>query len=361
MKLKVKETILLLKSLIAVESYSKSEDKTAGLIVEFMQNKGMISNRVLNNVWAVNKYFDAKKPTLLLNSHHDTVKPNSKYTRDPFFPSIEDGKIYGLGSNDAGGALVSLLTCFMNFYSLKDLKYNLLFAATAEEEISGRNGIEKIIPLLGKIDFAIVGEPTHMQMAISEKGLLVLDCVVHGVAGHTAREEGENAIYKAMKDLEWFRSYEFERVSDLLGKVKMTVSIIEAGSQHNVVPDECTFTVDVRTTDEYSNEEIIEIIQKHVSCEVVPRSVRLNSSSIEVSHPIVQAGISVGRQMYGSPTLSDQALMFFPSVKIGPGDSARSHTADEYIYIHEIEEAIELYTEMLGLMVCKVSNCFAVV
>ncbi len=346
MKKQTKEAIQLLRTLISIESYSKTENKTADEIAIYLNEKGIVTNRVLNNVWAVNKHFDSNKPTILLNSHHDTVKPNSKYTRDPFCPFIENGKLYGLGSNDAGGALVSLMACFIYFYQRKNLTFNLLFAATAEEEISGSNGIEKILPLLGNINFGLVGEPTKMNMAIAEKGLVVLDCVAHGVAGHTAREEGENAIYKALKDIEWFRTFKFPEISKTLGEVKMTVSLLNAGSQHNIVPDTCSFTVDVRTTDAYSNNETVELIKQNVTCEVIPRSVRLNSSSIHIDHPIVQAGVSMGLFPYGSPTLSDQSLMKFPTLKMGPGDSARSHTADEFIFIQEIEEAVEVYIQL---------------
>lgn len=358
MKKQTKEAIQLLRTLISIESYSKTENKSADEIVSYLNDKGVITNRVLNNVWAVNKHYDANKPTILLNSHHDTVKPNAKYTRDPFYPLIENGKLYGLGSNDAGGSLVSLMACFIYFYPRKNLTFNLLFAATAEEEISGENGIEKILPLLGNISFGLVGEPTKMNMAIAEKGLIVLDCVAHGVAGHAAREEGENAIYKALKDIEWFRTFKFPEVSKTLGEVKMTVSLLNAGSQHNVVPDSCSFTVDVRTTDVYSNKETVELIKQNVSCEVVPRSVRLNSSSIHIDHPMVQAGVSMGLFPYGSPTLSDQSLMNFPTLKMGPGDSARSHTADEFIFIQEIEEAVEIYIQLFENLTLKKSNLF---
>jgi acetylornithine deacetylase len=346
MKKQTKQAIQLLRTLISIESYSKTENRSADEIASYLNEKGVVTNRVLNNVWAVNKHYDVNKPTILLNSHHDTVKPNSKYTRDPFCPLIENGKLYGLGSNDAGGSLVSLMACFIYFCTRKNLTFNLLFAATAEEEISGTNGIESILPFLGEINFAVVGEPTGMNMAIAEKGLVVLDCIAHGVAGHAARDEGENAIYKALKDIEWFRTFKFPEVSKTLGEVKMTVSVLKSGSQHNVVPDSCSFTVDVRTTDVYSNNETVELIKKNVSCEVVPRSVRLNSSSIHIEHPIVQAGVSMGLFPFGSPTLSDQALMNFPSLKMGPGDSSRSHTADEFIFIHEIEEAVEMYIQL---------------
>ncbi|WP_345948026.1 M20 family metallo-hydrolase [Mucilaginibacter sp. PAMB04274] len=337
----------LLKELIATQSFSKEEDRTASIIEEFFKQRNISTHRKLNNVWAYNKYFDAAKPTILLNSHHDTVRPSSAYTRNPLEPTIEDGKLYGLGSNDAGGCLVSLIATFLHFYDKTDLKYNFCLAATAEEEISGVNGLELVIPDLGQLEFAIVGEPTLMQLAIAERGLMVLDCTAHGKSGHAAREEGENAIYKAMADIEWFRNYRFAEESEMFGPIKMSVTVINAGSQHNVVPATCTFTVDVRVTDAYRNEEVLNIIQQQVSCDVVPRSVRLKPSSIDKNHPIVQAGIALGRTTYGSPTTSDQALLDIPSVKVGPGDSARSHTADEFIYTNEIEEGIKLYIQML--------------
>jgi acetylornithine deacetylase len=343
--------VQLLQQLIATPSFSKEEDKTADIIAAFLQEHGVIPERKLNNLWARNKYFDPNKPTILLNSHHDTVKPNSGYTLDPFEAKIEDGKLYGLGSNDAGGCLVSLISVFLYFYDKQDLKYNFCLAATAEEEISGVNGLELIIPELGKLDFAIVGEPTLMQLAIAEKGLMVLDCTTYGKAGHAAREEGENAIYKALPDIEWFRTFKFPKESEVFGPVKMSVTIINSGSQHNVVPASCVFTVDVRVTDAYRNEEVLEIIREHVSCEVKPRSIRLKPSSIDRDHPIVQAGIALGRTTYGSPTTSDQSLLDIQSIKVGPGDSARSHTADEFIYVNEIKEGIELYVKMLEKIV----------
>ncbi len=300
-----------------------------------------------NNIWVKNKYFDESKPTILLNSHHDTVPVNKAYTRNPLDGAIEDGKLFGLGSNDAGGCLVSLLATFLYFYHKENLQYNLIFAASAEEEISGTNGIEMMYPQLGKIDAAIVGEPTLMQMAIAEKGLLVIDCTVKGKAGHAAREEGENAIYKAMKYMEWFKNYQFEKVSDALGPIKMSITIINAGMQHNMVPDVCSFTVDIRINELYTHEEILKTIKENVTAEIVPRSMRMKSSSISVLHPLVQSGILLGRTMYGSPTTSDKALMDCPSLKMGPGDSARSHTADEFIYVKEIEEGIDLYIKLL--------------
>src|SRR3569833_1021116 len=345
------QAVSLLQQLISISSFSKEENLTADLIEQFLQDRGVETHRKLNNIWAWNNYFDDSKPTILLNSHHDTVKPNSGYTRDPFEPKIEDGKLYGLGSNDAGGCLVSLINVFLYFYDREDLKYNFCLATTAEEEISGVNGLELIIPEHGFLDFGIVGEPTLMQLAIAERGLMVLDCVAHGKAGHAAREEGDNAIYKALADIEWFRTYRFPEESEVFGPIKMSVTIINAGSQHNVVPACCTFTVDVRVTDAYRNEEVLEIIRRHVSCDVTPRSIRLKPSKIDKEHPIVQAGIALGRTTYGSPTTSDQSLLDIPSLKVGPGDSARSHTADEFVYVEEIKEGIELYIKMLERIV----------
>ncbi len=341
------QAVQLLQQLISIPSFSKEEDRTADLIEQVLQQHGIKTHRKLNNIWAWNKHFDASKPTILLNSHHDTVKPNSGYTRDPYDAKIEDGKLYGLGSNDAGGCLVSLIAVFLYFYGRQNLKYNFCLATTAEEEISGVNGLEYIIPELGKLDFGIVGEPTGMQLAIAERGLMVLDCVAHGRAGHAAREEGENAIYNALPDIEWFRTFKFPEESEVFGPVKMSVTIINAGSQHNVVPASCTFTVDVRVTDAYRNEEVLAIIRDHVRCDVTPRSIRLKPSKIDKNHPIVRAGIALGRTTYGSPTTSDQSLLDIPSLKVGPGESARSHTADEFVYVKEIEEGIELYIKML--------------
>ncbi|QEC68262.1 M20/M25/M40 family metallo-hydrolase [Panacibacter ginsenosidivorans] len=337
----------LLKKLISTPSFSKEEDNTAEIIDNFLDSKGITTYSYLNNIWAKNKFFDESKPTIVLNSHHDTVKPNKAYTLDPFTPIEKDGKLYGLGSNDAGGCLVSLIATFIHYYKQENLKYNLLIAASAEEEISGHNGIEILLPRLPKIDFGIVGEPTLMNMAVAEKGLLVLDCITHGRAGHAAREEGENAIYKALKDIEWFRTYKYDKVSDLLGPMKMSVTIINAGSQHNVVPHECKFTVDVRVNELYTFEEVLGIIKSNVSCDVQPRSSRLRSTSIALDHPLIKAGIELGRSYYGSPTTSDKALMNFPTLKMGPGDSARSHTADEFIYVDEIRNGINLYIKLL--------------
>jgi acetylornithine deacetylase len=341
------EAIQLLKSLIQTPSLSKQENETASILKTYLGKYCTNVQTLQNNIWVKNKHFDESKPTILLNSHHDTVPANKAYTRNPLDAIIEDGKLFGLGSNDAGGCLVSLLSTFLFFYEKENLKYNLIFAATAEEEISGANGIEILYPQLGKIDAAIVGEPTQMQMAIAEKGLLVIDCMVKGKAGHAAREEGENAIYKAMKDIEWFKNYQFEKVSYTLGPIKMSVTIINAGMQHNMVPDYCTYTVDIRINELYTHEEILKTIKENVAAEIVPRSMRMNSSSINVSHPLLQSGLALGRTTFGSPTTSDKALMDCPSLKMGPGDSARSHIADEFIYVKEIEEGIELYIKLL--------------
>ena len=341
------EAVELLKSLIETPSFSKEENKTGDLIAQFLAKQGVEVHRSLNNVWAFNRHYSAAKPTLLLNSHHDTVKPNPGWTRDPFAATLEDGRLFGLGSNDAGGCLVSLIATFLHFYEREDMAYNLVLAATAEEEISGRNGIELILPHLGPLEAALVGEPTEMHLAVAEKGLLVLDCVAKGKAGHAAREEGLNAIYEALPDIEWFRSFRFPEESEHLGPVKMSVTMVQAGTQHNVVPDNCQFTVDVRLTDRYSMEEVLEVIRQHVRAEVKPRSMRLKPSSIPMEHPLVQSGLGLGRHTYGSPTTSDQALLPVPSLKMGPGFSGRSHMADEYIYLNEIEEGINLYIKLL--------------
>ncbi|RNI25902.1 M20 family metallo-hydrolase [Rufibacter latericius] len=341
------DALTLLQQLISIQSFSREEAGTAEAIAQFLQTRGVEIHRKENNVWAFNKQYNPALPTVLLNSHHDTVKPHPSWTFDPFTPTVQDGKLIGLGSNDAGGCLVSLIATFLHFYERQDLTYNLVLAATAEEEISGRNGIELVYPELGTVEFAIIGEPTQMHLAVAEKGLMVLDCVAHGQGGHAAREEGVNAIYEALPDMEWFRSFRFPKESSFLGPVKMSVTIIQAGTQHNVVPDQCTFTVDVRITDAYQPEEVLSIIREHVKSEVTPRSTRLRPSSIDQNHPIVQSGIKLSRNLYGSPTTSDQALLNIPSVKVGPGDSARSHTANEFIYLSELEEGIALYIQLL--------------
>lgn len=340
--------IELLKQLITTPSFSKEEDKTADILKAFLEKHGVSVKTVKHNVYARNAHFDDSKPSILLNSHHDTVKPNKNYTLDPFTPIEIDGKLFGLGSNDAGGPLVALIATFLYFNNQPNLKYNVVLAASAEEEISGKDGIELVLPHLGNIDCAIVGEPTQMQMAVAERGLMVLDCVAQGKAGHAARNEGENSIYKAIKDIEWFNSYQFPKVSDLLGPVKMSVTVIETDNKaHNVVPAQCKFVVDTRVNELYTFEDILETINKHVQCDVAPRSTRLRSTSIALDHPLVQSGVELGRTYYGSPTTSDKALMPFQALKMGPGDSARSHTADEYIYIDEVTEGIELYVKLL--------------
>ena len=341
------KAIELLKSLVAVPSFSKEESGRAQLIFDFLTENHIAAQQHGNNICAFAHPYDPAKPTLLLNSHIDTVRPVSGWTKDPFEPVVEDGKLFGLGSNDAGGALTAMIAAFLHFSKEENVPLNLLLAATAEEEISGKNGIESILPLYPFIDAGIVGEPTLLKMAVAEKGLLVLDCIVRGKAGHAAREEGENAIYKAMKSIEWFRNYRFPEKSEWLGEMKMNITMITAGSQHNIIPDECRFTVDIRVTDSYSHEEVLEIIRRHSDCEIVPRSTRLRASSISENHPLVLAGKKNGLESFGSPTLSDQALLPFPTIKFGPGDSARSHTADEFIFVREIEEGIEKYISLI--------------
>ena len=346
------EAVQLLKELIQTPSFSKEEDATAGIISRFLALKGVASSRVGNNVYALNKNYDATKPTLLLNSHHDTVKPNPQYTKDPFTPLVEDGKLYGLGSNDAGGALVSLVAAFLHFYHQSNLTYNIVLAATAEEEISGTGGIEYALRFLPPIDCAIVGEPTLMQLAVAERGLMVLDAMATGKAGHAARNEGDNAIYIAMKDIAWFSTYQFPKVSDLLGPVKMSVTVIETENKaHNMVPAQCRLVVDVRVNELYTFEDLLETIQKNIQSEIKPRSLRLRSSNITTDHPLVKAGLALGSTYYGSPTTSDKALMPFPALKLGAGDSARSHTADEFIYLDEIKNGIELYIHLITKVV----------
>ncbi len=340
--------IELLKNLIQTQSLSGEEDKTADLLENWFKQHEIPHKRFLNNVWAVNQHFDEAKPTLLLNSHHDTVKPNSAYTRDPFKAEIENGKLYGLGSNDAGGCLVSLLATFTYLYSHENLSHNILFAGTAEEEINGKNGIAALLPEIHKIDVAIVGEPTLMNIAVAEKGLVVFDAVVKGTPSHAAHPNTNNSIYKTAKVLEWFENFKLEKVSKNLGEVKVTVTQINAGSQHNVVPAKTHLVIDVRVNDKYSNKEIEQILKDKAPVdEINARSLRLNSSSIPLDHELVKAGIALGMETYGSPTLSDQAMLSCPSLKLGPGDSARSHSADEFIYVKEIEEGIEKYIKLL--------------
>jgi acetylornithine deacetylase len=338
----------LLKNLIGTQSFSQEEEQTALLIENWFNSENIPFKRSGNNIIAYNKFFDKNKPTILLNSHHDTVKPNSAYTKDPFNAHIEDGKLYGLGSNDAGGCLVSLIATFTYYYAKENLKYNLVVVASAEEENSGQNGLNSTLSQLPEIDFAIVGEPTLMNLAIAEKGLVVFDGVIKGTPSHAAHPNNDNSIYKTIKTLEWFRDYKFEKESKVLGEVKMTVTQINAGKQHNVVPAHTDLVIDVRVNDKYSNQEIYEIIKENAPCYVKPRSLRLNSSSIDKNHEVIRAGIAMGRETYGSPTLSDQAVLSCQSLKLGPGDSTRSHSADEFIYVHEIVEGVELYIELLG-------------
>ena len=341
------EYIQLLKSLISVQSFSKNEQDAAYLIRRFLDDSNIAYSVKVNNTWVRNLHWKEGLPVILLNSHIDTVKPASGYTRDPFSADVEEDVLYGLGSNDAGGPLVTLMAVFMHFYQHENLPFNLVFAASAEEEISGINGLASILDEIGPFSLAIVGEPTQMKMAIAEKGLMVLDCTAHGKSGHAAREEGENAIYKAMADIDKIRNFRFEKISDVLGAVKLSVTMINAGTQHNVVPDQCSFVVDVRTNEYYPNRQALRIIEDLLDSEVKARSLRLNSSAIAIDHPLVQRGIQMGIIYYGSPTTSDQAVIPYPSVKIGPGDSARSHTADEYILISEMEEGLRIYVDLL--------------
>lgn len=340
--------VALLQQLIATPSLSKQEQGTAQIIANFLSDHQVKVKRKGQNVWACNQQFNPDLPTVLLNSHHDTVKPVTSYTRDPFTPEISEGKLYGLGSNDAGGALVALLMTFLKFHAAKNLTHNLVFLASAEEEISGKYGVASVLPELGEIAFGIVGEPTLMQMAVAEKGLMVLDGIAKGKSGHAARDEGENAIYKALQDIAWMASYQFKKQSDFLGPVKMSVTQIDAGNQHNVVPDTCRFVVDVRVNEFYKNRDLHAFIQAQCQSEITARSYRLNSSSIPLSHPLIKKGIAMDLPIYGSPTLSDQALMNFPTLKIGPGDSARSHTADEFIHLKELFDGMTIYQQLLN-------------
>ena len=340
------EALNLLKVLISTPSVSRDEEAAANALQTYMERSGILTNRSGNNVWCTGPNSDEKKPTLLLNSHIDTVKPVSGWQKQPFTPTESEGRLYGLGSNDAGGSLVCLFETF-RMLTQKEQPYNLIFLASCEEEVSGKNGVESVLPKLPPITLGIVGEPTGMQPAVAEKGLMVLDATAHGIAGHAARDTGDNAIYRAMHDIEWLRNYRFERVSPLLGPVKATVTQINAGTQHNVVPDTCTFVIDIRSNEMYTNEELFAIIGEQMESEVSARSFRLNSSHIDTAHPLVRRAVELGRTPFGSPTLSDQALMPFPTLKIGPGQSERSHTANEYILISELEEALALYPLLL--------------
>ena len=342
-------TDLLIK-MVSIPSVSREEKEVADFLEKVLSDYGLNPHRNGHNIWSICPTYDPSKPTLLLNAHIDTVKPTSSWTISPFSPVIEDGKLYGLGTNDDGASVVSLLQVYRQIIQSPQ-QYNIVFLASCEEEVSGKNGIEQVLPLLPHIDVALVGEPTGMQPAIAEKGLMVIDVTAHGKSGHAARNEGENAIYKALDDIQWFRQFHFDKESPLLGPVKMSVTIIQAGTQHNVIPDQCKFTVDVRSNEFYSNEEIFKIICNHIQGEAQARSFRLNSSHITEDHPLVKRAIELGRIPFGSPTLSDQALMKFPSLKMGPGQSSRSHTANEYIELNDIKEAITLYYNILNGLV----------
>ena len=347
------DAIALLQRLITTPSLSGNESDTADILAAELASRGVVVRRHHNNIWALSEGFDANKPTLMLNSHQDTVKPSQNYTRDPFEATIEEGKLYGLGSNDAGASLVSLVVTFCNNYNTSALPYNLLLALTAEEENMGERGMRAFLPHLVeqgvKVDMVLVGEPTSMQPAVGERGLVVLDCVAHGKSGHAARNEGENALYKAMTDIEKLRNFHFEKVSELLGDIKITITQISAGTQHNIVPDECRFVVDIRTTDAYSNEEVVELLQKAVECDAKPRSTRVRASAIALSHPLVESAMAIGREPFISPTTSDRAIMQgLPALKMGVGESSRSHTADEFVLTSEIEEGIAIYQKLLN-------------
>lgn len=345
------QAIALLKQLISIESFSGNENKTADAIEKFLAKNQASTFRIGNNILAKNKEFNPALPIILLNSHHDTVKPNAGWTKNPFIPVTQNRKLFGLGSNDAGGALVSLIATFLYFHERKNLKYNLMLAATAEEENSGAGGVKSVYSQIGKIDFVIVGEPTEMKMAVAEKGLMVLYCKAKGKSGHAARDVGENAITNAMRDIEWFHTYQFPESSEILGPVKMTCTIINAGTQHNVIPGECNFTVDIRTNDHYTNEEILSVISRHVKCEITPRSKHLNATVVAQDHILVRAAKKTGIETFGSATSSDLPLWKVPGVKIGPGKSERSHTADEFIFLKEIEEGIKTYINLMEKIV----------
>lgn len=351
MKIPQAEILRILQDLIRIPSYSREETACADYLFDYLNAKGLEPLRIHNNLLLKNKYFDYRKKSILLNSHLDTVSVNESWTHDPFDPIIINNKLFGLGSNDAGGSLVSLMATFLHLHHRKDLQYNLIFLASAEEEISGKNGVESVLTELGPVLLGIVGEPTGMKLAIAEKGLMVLDCKAVGISGHAAREEGLNAIEVAIQDIEWIRNYRFPTRSVLLGDVKMTVTMIHAGTQHNVIPDECHFVVDVRSTDVYTNDYLLNLIEKNLSSTVKARSIRLNSSSIARDHILLKEAQSLGIELFGSNTLSDQALMPFPTVKIGPGDAARSHTADEFIGLNEIRDAIGIYKKLLEKLI----------
>ena len=342
----VKDAVALLTRLIATPSTSRNEKEAADIMEETIREYGFLPQREVNNVWTIGPHYNPDKPTLLLNAHIDTVKPVDSWQHNPFVPTIEDDRLYGLGSNDCGGGLCSLLQIF-RMLTEKPQSYNFIYLASAEEEVSGKDGISRVLPLLPKIDLAIVGEPTGMQPAVAEKGLMVLDVIAHGKSGHAARNEGVNAIYEALDDMCWIRDYQFEKVSPFLGPTKMTLTVVNAGTQHNVIPDKCTMLVDIRTNEFYDNEEVYHFICQHLKSEVKAHSFRLKSSHIDPEHPLIKKCVAMGMKPFGSPTLSDQALMSFPSFKLGPGESSRSHSADEFIRISEIADAIAKYKELL--------------
>ena len=342
----VSDAVDLLKKLISTPSVSRNEKDAADIMEQTIRSYGFEPQREANNIWIIDPHYDESRPTLLLNAHIDTVKPVASWTRDPFSPDVEDGVLYGLGSNDCGGGLCSLLQIFRMLIQ-KPQRYNLIYLASAEEEVSGKDGITRALPLLPHIDLAIVGEPTGMNPAVAEKGLMVLDVIAHGKSGHAARNEGVNAIYEALDDMRWIRDYKFEKVSEFLGPTKMTLTVVNAGTQHNVIPDKCTMLVDIRTNEFYDNEEVFEFIRQHLKSEVKAHSFRLKSSRIDPEHPLIKKCVAMGMKPFGSPTLSDQALMHFPSFKLGPGESSRSHSADEFIRISEIRDAIAKYETLL--------------
>ena len=342
----VSDAVELLKKLIATPSVSRNEKDAADIMEQTIRSYGFEPQREANNLWIIDPHYDESRPTLLLNAHIDTVKPVASWSRDPFSPDVEDGVLYGLGSNDCGGGLCSLLQIF-RMLTEKPQSYNLIYLASAEEEVSGKDGITRALPLLPHIDLAIVGEPTGMNPAVAEKGLMVLDVIAHGKSGHAARNEGVNAIYEALDDMRWIRDYKFEKVSEFLGPTKMTLTVVNAGTQHNVIPDKCTMLVDIRTNEFYDNEEVYEFIRQHLKSEVKAHSFRLKSSRIDPQHPLIRKCVAMGMRPFGSPTLSDQALMHFPSFKLGPGESSRSHSANEFIRISEIRDAIAKYETLL--------------
>ena len=342
----VSDAVDLLKKLISTPSVSRNEKEAADIMEQTIRSYGFEPQREANNLWIIDPHYDESRPTLLLNAHIDTVKPVASWSREPFSPDVEDGVLYGLGSNDCGGGLCSLLQIF-RMLTEKPQSYNLIYLASAEEEVSGKDGITRALPLLPHIDLAIVGEPTGMNPAVAEKGLMVLDVIVHGKSGHAARNEGVNAIYEALDDMRWIRDYKFEKVSEFLGPTKMTLTVVNAGTQHNVIPDKCTMLVDIRTNEFYDNEEVYEFIRQHLKSEVKAHSFRLKSSRIDPEHPLIRKCVAMGMKPFGSPTLSDQALMHFPSFKLGPGESSRSHSANEFIRISEIRDAIAKYETLL--------------